>query len=116
MDDRADRDPIVSEGPYAIVDATDDEQAEYRLVASTDEKRSTTTDREPGVPIDDTTVGDLAAAVSRLRGLTSDVEDAPGPVELTCHDCGKTWTHAGSDEHATCPNCETEVPLEGIGP
>ncbi|WP_290812435.1 hypothetical protein [Halovivax sp.] len=36
--------------------------------------------------------------------------------ELTCHECGKTWTHTGSEPHGTCPNCGEEVPEENIGP
>ncbi|WP_226481697.1 hypothetical protein [Natrinema amylolyticum] len=116
MDDQSDRDPIVSEGPYAIVDASDGDRADYRLVSTDDDGGADAADRQRGVPIDDASIADLEAIVSRLRGLKTDVEDAPESIELTCHECGKTWTYTGSDEHASCPNCETEVPVEGIGP
>ncbi|MDS0474014.1 hypothetical protein [Natrinema sp. 1APR25-10V2] len=112
-DQPTDREPIVSEGQYAIVDAAESESAAYRLVSSPDDSAA---QHDRGVPIDTATVDDLEAVVSRLRGLETDTEDEPETVELTCHECGKTWTYTGGDEHASCPNCETEVPVEGIGP
>lgn len=115
-DDRFDREPIVSEGRYAIVDAAADDPADYWLVSSDDSETADTDDHRHRIPVDDTEIADLAATVSRLRGLKTDAEDLPEQVELTCHECGKTWAHTGSDEHASCPNCETEVPVEGIGP
>ncbi|SEQ46391.1 hypothetical protein [Natrinema salaciae] len=114
-DDPTDREPIVSEGPFAIVDASDDEPAAYRLVSRATDPADAA-ERRPGIPIDDTEIDDLAAVVSRLRGLKTDVAESPEPAELTCHECGTAWTYTGSDEHASCPNCETEVPVEGIGP
>ena len=36
--------------------------------------------------------------------------------ELTCHECGTTWTYTGPDEYGTCPNCGEDVPVESIGP
>ncbi|TYL39802.1 hypothetical protein CV102_05830 [Natronococcus pandeyae] len=104
--DRTDRDPIVSEGTYAVVDATDDESADYWL-------RS---DRGDEFPLRQDDLEDAVTALSRVHKQRSDPEGAPETTELTCHDCGKTWQYAGADEHATCPNCETEVPVEGIGP
>lgn len=116
MTDRADREPIVSEGPYAIVDATDSDPADYWLVSSRDGATADADEHRYEVPVDETAIDDLATAVSRLRGLKTDAEGSSESVELTCHECGKTWTYTGSDEHASCPDCETEVPVEGIGP
>ncbi|WP_394743038.1 hypothetical protein [Natronococcus roseus] len=112
MDDSsADRDPIVSEGRYAIVDAADDESADYWFVLEGDDRR---------LPIADDELDDAATALSRFRNARSDPEgrrpESRDGVELTCQDCDTTWTYTGSDEHAACPNCETEVPLGGIGP
>ncbi|QLK25570.1 hypothetical protein HYG81_16025 [Natrinema zhouii] len=108
------REPIVSEGPYAVVDSSSDDTETYRLVVLDDD--ATETESADGIPVDDATVDDLAAAVERLRGRLSDTNDSPESVELTCHECGKSWTYTGSDEYASCPNCEAAVPLEGIGP
>ncbi|WP_255682020.1 hypothetical protein [Natrinema sp. SYSU A 869] len=88
-DDRSDREPIVSEGPYAIVNASDGERADYWLVSTDDDGIGDAADHQRGVPIDDTSIADLDAAVSRLRGLKTDVKDASESVELTCHECGK---------------------------
>ena len=111
-DDHPTPDPIVSEGRYAVID--DDETATYRLVVTDgDALESESVD---GIPVDESAVEDLAAAVERLRGRLTDTDEPSTATELTCHECGKTWTYTGSDEHAACPNCETEVPVEGIGP
>ena len=108
----SDRDPIVSEGRYAVVAADDAESADYWFVD----------DDDHAVPLEGATLHDAATVLSRVRNMRTDpegtgTETASGDgTELTCHDCGKTWTYTGDDEHAACPNCETEVPVEGIGP
>lgn len=113
VDEDPDREPIVSEGRYAIVAGDDDVDAEYRLVAE---------DQGEGLPIAETELDDLETVVSRFRSARADPEgtgtgtETHDSVELNCHECGKTWTYTGSEEHAPCPNCETEVPVEGIGP
>ena len=112
-DEYADREPIVSEGRYAVVAGGEDTDAEYRLV---------TEGEGDGLPIAETELDDLEAVVSRFRSARTDSvgtgtgTETPDSVELDCHECGKTWTYTGSNEHAACPNCETEVPVEGIGP
>ncbi|WP_436347715.1 hypothetical protein [Natronorubrum sp. FCH18a] len=112
-DEHAEREPIVSEGRYAVVGGDDSADADYRLVVE---------DQADGLPLEETELDDLEAVVSRFRKARSDPEgtgtgtEAPDSVELECHECGKTWTYTGSEEHAACPNCETEVPVEGIGP
>ncbi|NUB91280.1 hypothetical protein HT576_09635 [Haloterrigena sp. SYSU A121-1] len=112
-DATAERDPIVSEGRYAVVAAADTESADYWFV---------TDDGDYAVPLEDATLHDAATVLSRVRNMRTDpegtgTETASGDgTELTCHDCGETWTYTGSDEHAACPNCGTEVPVEGIGP
>lgn len=113
-DDHRARERIVSEGRYAVVDTPSDDTATYRLVVTDGDADET--ESGGGIPADDTTIDDLAATVERLRGRLSDTDDSPESVELTCHECGKTWNYTGSDEHASCPNCEAEVPVEGIGP
>lgn len=113
IDDTGDRDPIVSEGRYAIVAADDADAADFWFVAD---------DGDRAVPLADTDLDDAATALSRFRNARTDpegtgTETASGNgTELTCHDCGKTWTYTGDEEHTSCPNCETEVPIEGIGP
>ncbi|WP_306054981.1 hypothetical protein [Natronococcus wangiae] len=104
--DRIDRDPIVSEGPYAVVGATDEESADYWLVS----------DQGDEFPLRQGDLEDAVTALSRLHNQRADADGAPETTELTCHACGKTWQYAGSNQHATCPSCETEVPVEGIGP
>ena len=37
-------------------------------------------------------------------------------IELTCHECGKTWTHTGAADFGTCPDCGESVPVENLGP
>ncbi|WP_440765828.1 hypothetical protein [Natronorubrum sp. DTA7] len=112
-DEHAEREPIVSEGRYAVVAGDDDADAEYRLVVE---------GREGGLPLPEKELDDLETVVSRFRSARHDSESTetgtgtPDSVELDCHECGKTWTYTGSKEHAACPNCETEVPVEGIGP
>ncbi|QSW98365.1 hypothetical protein [Haloterrigena alkaliphila] len=112
-DASADGEPIASEGRYAVVAAEESESTDYWFV---------TDDREHAVPLGDTDLDAAATVLSRVRnartdagGTGSGAESSDG-VELTCHECGKTWTYTGGDEHASCPNCETEVPVEGIGP
>ena len=112
-DATTDRDPIVSEGRYAVVAADDDETADFWFVAD---------DGDGAVPLEDAALHDAATVLSRFRNMRTDsggtgAETASDDgTELTCHECGKTWTYTGGDEHAACPNCETEVPVEGIGP
>ena len=103
-----DRDEVAREGRYAVVAAGSDESPDYWLVADDD--------RDRRVPIGQADVDDAHAVVSKLRGQRTDVDDGSAGVALTCQECGKEWTYTGSDEHASCPNCETEVPVEGIGP
>lgn len=114
MDDSsADREPIVSEGRYAVVAADDSEGADYWLVAD---------DHAHSVPLEEAELDDAATVLSRFQRARNDPEgtgtetEAASGTELTCQECGKTWTYTGSNEHAPCPNCETEVPVEGIGP
>ncbi|WP_440769631.1 hypothetical protein [Natronorubrum sp. DTA28] len=108
-DEHADREPIVSEGRYAVV--ADDADAEYRLVVE---------GHEGGLPLPEGELDDLETVVSRFRNAHHDSgsteTETSDSVELDCHECGKTWTYTGSEEHAACPNCETEVPVAGIGP
>ncbi|SDJ91170.1 hypothetical protein [Natronorubrum texcoconense] len=110
VNEHPDREPIVSEGRYAVV-ADDDADAEYRLVVE---------GHEGGLPLPERELDDLETVVSRFRNARHDSggtePETPDSVELNCHECGKTWTYTGSEEHAACPNCETEVPVEGIGP
>ena len=114
------RDPIVSEGRYAVVAADESDAADYWFVADGDDGEGGTDGG--AVPLTDTELEDAATALSRFRNARTDPEGrgaetaSGGGTELTCHECGATWTYTGSDEHATCPNCETEVPVEGIGP
>lgn len=113
MDDSsAEREPIVSEGRYAIVDADESDGADYWLVAGD----SPDADTEQRVPLERPGIDDIYAVISRFRSTQTDADDGPDSVELSCHSCGKTWTYTGSDEQASCPNCETEVPVKGIGP
>ena len=122
-----DREPIVSEGRYAVVEAEDADAADYWFVAGGDNGENVEGGESGGigdraVPLTDVELDDAATALSRFRnartdseGRGSETESGTG-TELTCHECGTTWTYTGSDEHAACPNCETEVPVEGIGP
>ncbi|NHN47588.1 hypothetical protein G9464_08265 [Halostella sp. JP-L12] len=105
-DDDDDRDPVESEGSIAVVPATDDESPAYWL-------RS---DEGDALPLREDDIGDLYAVASRLHNRQADADTLPDPVEVTCHECGKTWQHTGSADRATCPNCETTTPVEGIGP
>ncbi|RQG99755.1 hypothetical protein [Natrarchaeobius oligotrophus] len=114
-DDSTDRTAIVREGRYRIVEGST--EAEFRLLvddAADDASDGDGSDR--GVPIEDTEIDDLYAVVSRFRSTYTDSDDDSSGVELECHECGKRWTYTGSDEQASCPNCETTVPVEGIGP
>ncbi|MXV64024.1 hypothetical protein GS429_18535 [Natronorubrum sp. JWXQ-INN-674] len=113
VDDTPDRNPIVSEGRYAIVDAGESEAVDFWLVADGEDDAS---DAEHRVPLERTEIDDAYAVLSRLRAELTDADDGRDSVELSCHSCGKTWTYTGSDEHVACPNCETEVPIEGVGP
>lgn len=103
-----DREPIVSEGQYAVVHAAADETADYWFVAGSSH----------AVPLEEEAVDDAAAALSRFRDVRSDAEGATTTesAAMSCHSCGKTWTYTGSDDHAVCPGCGTAVPVEGIGP
>jgi hypothetical protein len=103
---RTDRNSIVSEGAHAIVDATAEEPADYWLVSEQGE----------AFPLRQGELDDVATALSRLRGLRSDVGEKPETTELVCPECETAWQYAGSETHAACPNCEAEVPVEGIGP
>ena len=112
-DENPDRERIVSEGRYAVVAGDDDADAEYRLVVE---------GREGGLPLPERELDELYAVISLFRRARTDPEgtgtgtETRDSDELNCHECGKTWTYTGSEEHAPCPNCETEVPVEGIGP
>ncbi|MFC6717760.1 hypothetical protein ACFQGT_08980 [Natrialbaceae archaeon GCM10025810] len=102
--DRTRREELVAEGRYSVA-SVDDGSTDYVLVAGDDE-----------FPIDREDVDDLYAVVSRLRTLETDAEEAIDEVSLTCQECGTEWTYTGSSMYASCPNCEAEVPVEGIGP
>ena len=104
--DKRDRDPAEREGSIAVVHATEDESPAYWL-------RS---DDGDAFPLREDDVGDAYAVLSRLRSQQADAGTMPDPVEVTCHECGKTWQHTGSGDKATCPNCEATTPVEGIGP
>ncbi|RQG90251.1 hypothetical protein EA462_09735 [Natrarchaeobius halalkaliphilus] len=118
-DEGSDRPAIVSEGRYSIVDASAGEPTDFWLVRADTESRDSggvEVDVAHRVPIDDTEIDDLDSTISRFRNTRSDTTDGTDQVELECHECGKRWTYTGSDDHAACPNCETEVPVKGIGP
>lgn len=104
--DEPDREPLVEEGRMTIVETADAETATYRLRAADGAE----------FPLREADVDDLATALSRLRARQNDAESTPETVEITCHECGKTWQHAGSGESATCPDCGTVTTVEGAGP
>lgn len=104
--DRQERDRVASRGRIAVVSGTDGEPAAYWLVTEDGEE----------FPIEASDVEDVYAVLSRLRDRQVDDGVASDPVEVTCHECGKTWQHTGSADRATCPNCESTTPVEGIGP
>jgi hypothetical protein len=104
--DRQQRDRVAAQGRIAVVPGADEERAEYWLLSEDGEE----------FPIEASDVGDVYAVLSRLRDRQVDDGVVSDPVEITCHECGKTWQHTGSGDRATCPNCETTTPVEGIGP
>ena len=103
---RADRTPIVEQDPIAIVPAADDESCAFWLI----------NDGGDEFPLRREELETVTSALSRLNEHETDADASSEPLEITCHECGKTWQHAGSTDRATCPSCGATTPVEGIGP
>ncbi|PSQ28106.1 hypothetical protein BRD03_04435 [Halobacteriales archaeon QS_9_68_17] len=78
-DDSGDRDSAEREGPIAVVPATGDGSPAYWLRSDDGET----------FPVREDDIGDAYAVLSRQ----ADADTMPDPVEVTCHERGRTWRH-----------------------